>query len=170
MSEIVNKVANSGLVTLDFEEVLNVNHDIVVFDIKDYLFKGLLLKEKDFRASLKETDWSKYQNKVVAIQNSNDAIVPKWAYMLLATYLVNNCLYFSIGNKKEVENSYFAKQIGTFPFHDYQDKRVILKGCGDKDVPANVYMSFTEKLIKYAKTIMYGEPCSTVPVFKKISR
>lgn len=167
MEGIENKIAKSGLITLDFEEVLNFPIEITVLDIKEFLFQGLLLKEKEYRTALKELDWSVYKTSVVALQNSNDAIVPKWAFMLLATHLNDNCIYYSIGSKEEVEKEYLFQQILDFPFEDYKDKRVILKGCGDKEIHASVYMHFTNRLIRYVKTLMYGEPCSTVPVYKK---
>lgn len=167
MEEIVNRVANSGIITLDFEEKLDVPEEVEVLDMKAFLFQGLLLKEKEFRNQLKETDWSVYKDKVVSIQNSNEAIIPKWAFMLLANYLKDEAKYVYVGSEKETFQSYILQQVDAINFEEFQDKRVILKGCGEKEIPEMIYLRFTENLLPFAKTIMYGEPCSTVPVFKK---
>src|SRR5690606_27756098 len=143
--------------------------DIVIYDIKDNLFHGLLLKEKDFRAFIKEHDWSQYQNKHVGIICSTDAIVPTWAYMLLANKLEPYALSVHFGDKKDVLNQLFNDALAQIDFGVYEDQRVVVKGCGDIYVPESAFIKFTLGLSKVVKSIMYGEPCSTVPVFKRKS-
>jgi hypothetical protein len=168
MSEaFVNKVAESGIITLDLEEYYP-KQPVAVFDMKGYLFMGLILKEKDFREALKNLDFSIYQNKYVAIMCSADAIIPMWAYMLAASYLqpVAKELYF--GNEEFLHNTLFIKNIAAIHAEEYQDKRVVIKGCGDLPITAVAYVEITKKLRPFAKSIMYGEPCSTVPIYKKV--
>lgn len=163
---IVNKVAESGIITLNLEDYYPKG-DIVVFDLKDHLFMGLILKEKDFRAALLATDWTQYQNKNVAVTCSADAIIPVWAYMLVASYLqpVANEIFF--GNEEALIAGVLQKNINAINATSFTDKRVVLKGCGDIKIPDSAYLAMTAKLRPYAKSIMYGEPCSTVPVYKK---
>lgn len=165
---IVNKVAQSGLMTIDLADYAPTE-DIVIYDIKDNLFHGLLLKEKDFRAFIKEHDWSQYQNKHVGIICSTDAIVPTWAYMLLANKLEPYALSVHFGDKKDVLNQLFNDALAQIDFGVYEDQRVVVKGCGDIYVPESAFIKFTLGLSKVVKSIMYGEPCSTVPVFKRKS-
>lgn len=165
---IVNKVAQSGLMTIDLADYAPTE-DIVIYDIKDNLFHGLLLKEKDFRAFIKEHDWSQYQNKHVGIICSTDAIVPTWAYMLLANKLEPYALSVHFGDKKDVLNQLFSDALAQIDFGVYEDQRVVVKGCGDIYVPESAFIKFTLGLSKVVKSIMYGEPCSTVPVFKRKS-
>jgi len=167
VAEIVNKVAQSGLITLNLEEFLP--KDIVPFDIEPYLFQGLILKEKDFRAALKEIDWTAFGNKHVALFCSTDAIIPHWAYMLLSTYLVEHAISINTGTLKEIQKLLFLEQLRKTPLEQYTDKRMIIKGCGDEQVDAFAYVEITWRLLPIAKSIMYGEPCSTVPVYKKKS-
>jgi hypothetical protein len=167
MSEtFVNKVAESGIITLNLEDYLP-NEPLVVFDMKDYLFMGLILKEKDFRAALKNLDLTIYQNKHVAVTCSADAIVPVWAYMLATSALqpVAREVYF--GDENTVTRKILAEQIAAIPIENYTDKRIVLKGCGEKPIPEEAYVQMTQRLRPVAKSIMYGEPCSTVPVYKK---
>lgn len=167
MSEpFVNKVAESGLLTIDLEKWYP-RGETAVFDLKDYLFMGLILKEKDFREALKNFDWTVYQDKNVAITCTADAIIPVWAYMLVASYLQPVAADFIMGDEKELHRSLFLKNISTIDLSEYEDKRVVIKGCGETPIADYVYMEITKKLRPVAKSIMYGEPCSTVPVYKK---
>ena len=165
---IVNKVAQSGLVTVDLANYAP-REDILVYDIKDNLFHGLILKEKDFRDFIKTHDWSQYNGKHVGIICSTDAIVPTWAYMLLANKLEPHALSVHFGDAETVRNVLFAEKIEAIDFLEYQDQRVVVKGCGDIYIPESAFVKFTIKLSQVAKSIMYGEPCSTVPVFKRKS-
>jgi hypothetical protein len=164
--ELINKVASSGLVTIDLEAYFPTE-EIISFDLKPHLYKELILKEKEFRESLQKQDWSKYRDQVVAIFCSADAIIPAWAYMLIATYLQPFAEEIVIGEAKEVARKILLKRIDAINMADYLDKRVIVKGCGDLEIDASAYLEITKKLLPVAKTIMYGEACSNVPVYKK---
>jgi Protein of unknown function (DUF2480) len=167
MSEpFINKVAESGLVTIDLE-TWYPKGETAVFDLKDYLFMGMIIKEKDFREALKSKDWSVYQNKNVAITCSADAIIPVWAYMLVASYLQPVAGEFVMGDEKELHKALFIKNIDAINIDEYTDKKVVIKGCGETPIDDYVYMEITKKLRPVVKSIMYGEPCSTVPVYKK---
>src|ERR1044072_3779758 len=167
MSEaIVNKVAESGLVTIDLENFYP-RQEVVLFDLKDYLFMGLILKEKDFREALKKEDWEKFRNKYVAVTCSADAIIPIWAYMLVASYLQPVAADVIQGDEKELHRYLFIKNIEALNNEEYLDKRVVIKGCGDLPIGEFAYTEITKKLRPVAKSIMYGEACSTVPVYKK---
>jgi len=169
MSEvIVNKVANSGLITLDLQDFLP--GEIVVFDLKDYLFMGMILKEKDYREALKNLDWNLYSQKNVAIVCTADAVIPLWAYMLLVTYLQPVAGEVFVGNEEEMKKHLFLKNINSIDTDNYSDQRVVVKGCGDAAIESYAYAEITKLLLPVAKTIMYGEPCSTVPVYKKKSQ
>ena len=163
---IVNKVAQSGLITIDLANYAP-HEDIVIYDIKDNLFHGLILKEKDFRTFIKEHDWSQYKDKHMGIICSTDAIVPTWAYMLLANKLEPYVLSVHFGDKEMVLNNLFNQALEKLDYSIYQDQRVVVKGCGDIYVPKSAFVKFTAGLTKVAKSIMYGEPCSTVPVYKR---
>ncbi|HEX6849683.1 MAG TPA: DUF2480 family protein [Chitinophagaceae bacterium] len=165
--EIVNKVAESGLVTIDLENYLPQKGSIVVFDLKDFLFMGMILKEKDFREALKQQDWQKYSNKNVAIVCTADAIIPVWAYMLVTTYLQPVAKEIIVGGEKELYKVVFLKNISSIQESEFTDKRIVLKGCGETPIDDFAYAEATRKLLPVAKSIMYGEPCSTVPVYKK---
>ncbi|ERJ58658.1 DUF2480 family protein [Sphingobacterium paucimobilis] len=164
---IVNKVAQSGLITIDLAEYAPIEDDILVYDIKDNLFHGLILKEKDFRDFVKQHDWSQYQDKHIAITCSTDAIVPTWAYMILANKFSPFAKTINFGTKEEVVRNLFSDAIQSIDYTVYVDQRIVVKGCGDIYVPESAFVSFTHKLSEVAKSIMYGEPCSTVPVFKR---
>lgn len=167
MSEpIINKVAESGLITLDPASFLPAG-ETALFDMKDHLFMGLILKEKDFREALKTTDWEQYRNKNVAITCTADAIIPVWAYMLVASYLQPVAKEIVMGDEKELNRQLFLKNIATINPEEYNDKRVVIKGCGETPIGDFVYMELTKLLRPVVKSIMYGEPCSTVPVYKK---
>lgn len=163
---IINKVAESGLITVDLEDYYPTEA-IAVFDLKDYLFRGLILKEKDFRAALPAVDWEMYRDKLVAITCSADAIVPMWSYMLVATYVQPVARDVVFGDEKTLVNTIILKKLAQINGEDYTDKRVVIKGCGDVTIPEAAYVEITAKLRPYAKSIMYGEPCSTVPIYKK---
>ncbi len=167
MEEIfVNKVAESGLISFDLEEYYPKG-SIKVFDLKEYLFMGLILKEKDFRAALQTTDWTIFQDADVAITCSADAIIPMWAYMLVASYLQPIAREVVFGDEQKLISSLLLKNLEAVNGEDYTDKRVVVKGCGDLSVPEAAYVAITNKLRPYVKSIMYGEPCSTVPIYKK---
>ena len=167
MSEvIVNKVAESGIVEIDLEKYYP-KEQIVVFDLKDYLFMGLILKEKDFREALKNLDWNIYQDKYVAVTCSADAIIPMWAYMLIASNLQPVAKDFFIGSEEGAHKTVFLKNIDGIDINEFADKRIVVKGCGDLPIGDFAYLEITKLLRPVAKSIMYGEPCSTVPVYKK---
>lgn len=167
MSEpFVNKVADSGLITLDLEKWYP-RDETAVFDLKDHLFMGMILKEKDFREALKVTDWTYYQDKNVGVTCSVDAIIPVWAYMLVAANLQPFAKVIVLGDEKEVSKTVFLKNLAAIDVQEYTDKRVVIKGCGETPIADYVYMEITKLLRPVVKSIMYGEPCSTVPVFKK---
>jgi hypothetical protein len=165
-AEFVNKVANSGIITFNLEDLYHPG-ERVVFDIKDQLFHGLILKEKDFREFIKTHDWSQYQGKNVSVICSADAIVPTWAYMLLAVKLAPYANHFVFGDMDVLEASLYQKMISAIDAEQYRDQRVVVKGCGDLPVPTSAYVEITRFLAPLAKSIMYGEPCSTVPIYKK---
>lgn len=167
MSEVpVNKVAESGLISFDLETYYPKGR-IKVFDLKEYLFMGLILKEKEFRAALLTTDWDAYKEAHVAITCSVDAIIPMWAYMLVASYLQPYAAGVVFGDEKKLISTILLKNLEAVKGEDYTDKRVVVKGCGDVDIPETAYVEITNKLRPFAKSIMYGEPCSTVPIYKK---
>jgi len=166
MEEIKNKVAESGLITIDLEKVIPQN-EIVGFDLKGFLFMEMLLKEKDFRESLDAHDWLQYQDKHVAVFCSSDAIIPMWAYMLAATNLQPIAKNIVFGDEKRLIESVILKELSKINSEDFQDKRVVVKGCGDVSIPEVAYVEIANILRPVAKSIMYGEPCSTVPIFKK---
>ena len=165
--EIINKVAESGLVTIDLEKYLPGKEEVIVFDLKDFLFMGMILKEKDFREALKQQDWEKYRNKNVAITCSADAIIPVWAYMLVTSYLQPLVKETMVGNEKEMYKATVIKKISSINPAEFEGKRVVLKGCGETPIDDFAYAEATRVLLPVAKSIMYGEPCSTVPVYKK---
>lgn len=167
MSEpFINKVAESGLVTLDLEQYFP-RGEVALFDLKDHLFMGMILKEKDFREALKNKDWSVYQDKNVALFCSADAIIPVWAWMLAAAYLQPVAKELVMGDEKELHKQLFLKNIAAIDTGEFTDKRMVIKGCGDTPIGDFAYMEITKKLLPVAKSIMYGEPCSTVPVYKR---
>jgi hypothetical protein len=162
---IINKVAQSGLITLDLEKYYPQD-EIVMFDLKDYLFMELILKEKEYREALKNLDWKIYQNKIVAICCSTDAVIPLWAYMLAVTYLEPYAKDILYGKDSEVLDMLLLKNIKKINAIEFEGKRIVVKGCGDKKVPESAYIEITKILRPVAKSIMFGEPCSTVPIYK----
>ncbi|HTL82561.1 MAG TPA: DUF2480 family protein [Bacteroidia bacterium] len=166
MEEIVNKVEQSGLITIDPGE-LYLPGERVTLDIKDQLFQGLILKEKDFREYIKTNDWSLYKDKYVALTCSADAIIPDWTWMLLASALQPFAKKIVFGNAELLETVLFEEALKNFDTEKFRDARIVIKGCGDKPVPKTAYVELTRLLQPVAKSIMYGEPCSTVPVYKQ---
>lgn len=163
---IVNRVAESELITLD-PATYFPRGETAVFDLKDHLFMGMILKEKDFREALKKTDWFVYKDKNIALTCSADAIIPVWAWMLAASYLQPVAKEIVMGDEKELQKNIFLKNISAINKNEFADKRVVIKGCGETPIGDYVYMELTKLLRPVAKSIMYGEPCSTVPVYKK---
>ncbi len=163
---IINKVADSGLVSLDLENYYPKG-EVVVFDMKDHLFMGLILKEKDFREALKNLDWEIYKNKYVAVTCTADAVIPVWAYMLVASNLSSVAKDFLMGDEKELHRTLFLKNLSAINTQEFADKRIVIKGCGETPIGEFAYTEITKLLRPVAKSIMYGEPCSTVPVYKK---
>lgn len=161
-----NKVAESGLITLDLASFFPPN-DIVLFDIKPHLFMELILKEKEFRAALNQVDWSQYQDKIVGVFCSTDAIIPMWANMLIVSGLSPFAKAVYFGDEKRVREQLLLDSISTIHGSDYKDQRVVVKGCGETPIGESAYIAITQKLRPFVKSIMYGEPCSTVPVYKK---
>lgn len=164
--EIINRVANSKLVTIDLEDHYPAG-ERVSFDIKDWLLEGFVLREKEFRASAKAHNWSQYQGKFVALTCSSDAIIPGWAYMLLTTYLAPVAKKVVVGDFETLETVLYTEAIQLLDVSKYQGIPVIIKGCSRKPVPQNAYIQLISKLQPVAKSIMYGEACSSVPLFKK---
>lgn len=162
----VNKVAQSGLVTLDPADFYP-SGERVIYDIKGNLFHELILREKDFRDFVKGHDWTQYQDKIVGITCTADAIVPAWAYMLLANRVAPYAKAVVFGNAETVEAKLFEKQIELLDVEKYRDERIVIKGCGDTPVPVDAYVSLTAKLTPVVKSLMFGEPCSTVPIYKR---
>lgn len=167
MSEpIINKVAESSLVTLDLEEFYP-KEEFVLFDLKPHLFMELILKEKDFRQALQQLDWEPYTGKIVAVGCSADAVIPVWAYMLVASYLQPISKEVIFGDLDAARKQVFLRNIAAINSNEYSDKRIVVKGCGELAIGEYAYLEITKVLRPVAKSIMYGEPCSTVPVFKK---
>lgn len=163
--EIINRVANSKLVTIDLEDYYPQGKR-VLFDIKDWLFEGFVLREKDFRQQVSEFDWSQYQDNYVALTCSSDAIIPGWAYMLLSVQLEPFVKKVVIGSLEILETSIYQDIINNLDVSDFKDKPIIIKGCANKPVPQNAYVMLTARLKPHAKSIMYGEACSSVPLYK----
>jgi len=163
---IINKVAQSGLVTIDPAQFYAPG-ERVVYDIKDNLFHGLMLREKDFREFVKGHNWAQYEGKNVAVTCSADAIVPAWAYMLLANRLAPYAREVVFGDAEVLETVLFVKEIARLNPEQYRDQRLVIKGCGDIPVPVSAYVELTQKLTPVAKSLMFGEPCSTVPIYKR---
>ncbi|MEM8523472.1 MAG: DUF2480 family protein [Bacteroidota bacterium] len=164
--KLVNRIANSGLITIKLEEFFP-KKEMVIFDIKDYLFMELILKEKDFRAAMKAHDWEQYEGKHLLIICSVDAIIPVWAYMLITSYVENYANSIFQGTKEEFLKVHYELKINELDLEQYKVKRLIIKGCSDQPVPASAYVALTQKLRPIAKSIMYGEACSTVPIYKQ---
>jgi len=164
--EIINRVANSQLVTIDLEDYYPEGKRFL-FDIKDWLFEGLVLREKEFRSYVKQHDWLQYQDRYMAVTCSIDAIIPAWAYMLIAASLEPYSNKTVIGKLEDLETSIYQDIIKNLDLSEFKDKPVIIKGCSKKPVPLNAYTQLTQKLKSVAKSVMYGEACSSVPIYKR---
>jgi len=163
--EIVNRVANSGLINIDLSDYAP-KQNIAVLEVKDFLFQGIILKEKEFRTSLKEFDFSIYQGKTVAVNCSADAIVPMWAFMLVTSYLKGIASEIHFGKKEDVFQQIFTANIDAIDSTEFEGKKVIVKGCGQIPLSASLYMAITKKLQNTVSSLMFGEACSAVPVLK----
>jgi len=163
---IINKVASSGLITFNLEDYFHKGERLV-YDIKDNLFHGLILKEQDFRAFIKEHDWQQYSGKNIAITCSADAIVPTWAYMLLANKMKPYANEVVFGSLETLETILYTKALTSIDINKFAGERVVIKGCADLEVPVSAYVEITALLTPVVKSIMYGEPCSTVPIYKR---
>lgn len=165
MDEIKNRVASSVLITIDLEDYYP-SGERIVFDIKDWLFQGIILKEKDFREYVKNHDWTQYLGNYVALSCSVDVIIPSWAYLLITTELAPFAKKVIVGDLDLIEISVFQDIVNTISLDDFKDKPVIIKGCSNKPIPEVAYVQLISKLLPIAKSIMYGEACSSVPLFK----
>jgi len=163
--EIINRVANSKLVTIDLEDYYPEGSRVLI-DIKDWLFEEIIIKEKDFREFVNAHDWSQYNNTFVALTCSSDAIIPSWAYLLIATKLSPFAKKIVVGSLKTLETVVFEEIINQLNVNDFRDKPLILKGCSNKPIPASAYTLLIQKIQPIAKTIFFGEACSTVPLYK----
>lgn len=164
---LVNKVAQKALITLDLEEYFPKQEELAFIDLKEFLFKGLILREADFREAVKNTDWSQYKNKYVAIYCSTNAIIPMWAYMALSAELSPYALDVTSSKAEEAAEIFLLHNLAKLDGEQFKGQRVVIKGCGDRKVPEAAFVQITQQLTNIARSIMYGEPCSTVPVFKK---
>ena len=165
--QIVNKVSNSSLITFDLEEYYQPGERTLI-DIKNQLYEGIILREKDFRAFIKTHDWSMYQNKFVAITCSADAIIPIWAYMLISIALKPLAKDVVFGTISDLEVEIFRKALQKVDWSAFKNAKVVVKGCSKVEVPASIYVETTNQLMNYVTSLMFGEPCSTVPLYKKI--
>jgi hypothetical protein len=166
MDEIINKVANSALEVFDLEDYYPVEKRVLI-DISQWLIEGFLLKEKDFRAALLAHDWSQYQNQFVAVTCVTDAIVPAWATILVTLHLAPFAKKINNGDLTALDSALYQDVLATIDYTVYQDKAVIIKGCSKKDVPMSAYVLAAQFLQPFARSIMYGEACSAVPMYKR---
>ena len=166
MSELINRVVNSPIVMIDMEEFYPME-ERVVFDLRPFLFQDLILREKDFRQSLKDLDWSVYSGKWVAITCSTDAIIPSWAYMLVCTYLEDSSKGYVVGSLENLEQYIVERMVVALDLDSFADRPVVIKGCSKISIPHFAYGRLISLIQPVAKSIMFGEPCSTVPLFKK---
>jgi len=163
---LVNRVANSSLKTINLEDFFPEG-EIMTFDLKDYLYMEMILKEKDFRTALDEHDWSQYEGKNLALFCSADAIIPVWAWMLVTTKAEGVCNQIFMGDPDAFIRQHYIDALSELDAASFTDQRIVIKGCSEKPVPPSAYLEITKLLTPYAKSIMYGEPCSTVPIYKK---
>jgi len=164
--ELINRVAESDLQTIALDDMIR-DIPLDVFDLKDFLFRGLILKEKDFREALKVYDWSVHKDRVLTVYCSTDAIIPMWAYMLVSAYATPLVRHIYFGNKDQAIEQTLLEKIKNTEWNQYTGKRVVIKGCSDQEIPASAYLHVANQLQPFAQSIMYGEPCSTVPIFKR---
>lgn len=165
MSEITNKVASSGIITLDLEEIYPQG-ERAIFDLKPLLWQEIALKEDDLRTFTKTHDWSQYRGKFVAVHCSADAIIPTWAFMLVATHLQPHAAFVTQGDTEQLERAVFTRFVQQLDVEPYRNARVVVKGCSKLPVPMNAYVELSAKLLPVVKSLMFGEPCSTVPLYK----
>ncbi|MFY0644945.1 MAG: DUF2480 family protein [Bacteroidia bacterium] len=163
---IINKVANSGIITIDLEDIIP-DKKVSLIDIQDQLFQGLILREKDFRTFISEHDWSQYQDHRVAVFCSTDAIIPTWAYMLLTKALEPHTTEIYFCKQESLDHLVAERAIAELDASSYADARVVIKGCGERQISNHAFVSLSTKLMPYVKSLMFGEPCSTVPIYKK---
>jgi len=166
MSEIINRVAGSNLLTFDLEALYPEGRRMEL-DIKEWLFEEIILREKEFRKFVAGHDWKQYQDSYVALYCSSEAIVPAWAYMLITTQLQPFARKVVLGNLESLETSLFESLLDRLDLEQYIDKPVIIKGCSHKPVPPNAYVQATYRLQQVARSLFYGEACSSVPLFKR---
>ncbi len=166
MSEIENRVQKSGLITLDLQKMIPATDNLMSIDLAEYLYQGLILREKDYRQALKDTDWDAYRDHIVLVHCSADAIIPDWAYMLIASYLTEVASAMYMGTQEEYLTDQLIEAIRSLDAVEYRDARVIIKGCGSELVGAEAYFEISKKLMPLVRSLMYGEPCSTVPIYK----
>ena len=164
--EIINRVAQSKLVTIDLEDFYPPGERVVI-DLKDWLFEGLVLREKDFRAAVKAHDWSVYEGKYAAVLCSTEAIIPSWAYLLVTISLAPFAKKVVVGSLELLESQLYESILDTLPLDPYKDRPVIIKGCSEKHIPETAYASLVTRLLPVASSLMYGEACSSVPLHKK---
>ncbi len=162
---IENRVEKSGMITLDLVDLIPPGNQYII-DLKDFMHEGLILREKDFRLRIKEKDWSEFQDGFVAVTNSSDGIIPLWAYMLISSALQPYSSLVVRGNKSHLKGALLRRSIEAIDESDFKDKRVVVKGCGKESIPESAYIAITQKLQPVVKSLMFGEACSTVPVFK----
>jgi hypothetical protein len=166
MTELINRVAASAIVSLNMEEFYP-QEDRIVFDLADYLEQGLVLREKEFRAALKAKDWNSFEGKWVAVSCSADAIVPTWAFMLVCTYLEGKSRGYCVGDLESLEQYIVEETLSKLPLESFKDRSVVVKGCSKLTIPLFAYGRLVTLLQREAKSVMFGEPCSTVPLYKK---
>ncbi len=164
--EIINRITKSPLMTIDLEELYPMGKRVIL-DISQWLYEGLIVREKDFRKSIQNHDWEQYKNSYVALTCETDAIVPSWSYMLITTELANFALKIVVGDLEMLETIIFQEIIASLDTNKYKDKPVIIKGCSEKPIPETAQVQLIEKLLPTARTIMFGEACSTVPLYKR---
>ncbi len=164
---LINKVAQKALITLDLENYLPYAEQIVSIDLKDFLFKGLILREADFRETVKNTDWTVYKDKYVVVFCSVNAIIPMWAYMVLSAELSPYATDIANSSPEHGAEIFLYRNLAKLDMKTFENQRVVVKGCGDRPIPEAAFVQVTQQLTKVARSVMYGEPCSTVPVFKK---
>lgn len=164
---LVNKVAQKALITVDLETYFPNQEEIISLDMKDFLFKGLILREADFRESVENTDWSNYKDKYVVLHCSTNAIIPMWAYMVLSAQISPFAKDVACSSPEHAIEIFLYRNLAKLDMESFKNQRVVVKGCGDRKVPEAAFVQITGQLSKVARVVMYGEPCSTVPVFKK---
>lgn len=166
MEPIRNKVAESDIEVFNLEDLWD-GKPIRDIDLADFLVEGLVLREKEFRSAVKESDWSQYSDCHVAVGCSTDAIVPTWAYMLIASKLAGYAHTVTPGSSSDVMRDHFVGRLESFDWERYRDGIVVVKGCASEVVPTVAYMIAAEKLKQVASKVMYGEPCSSVPIWRR---